>query len=133
MRTYTPRRSVQSFITAADVFGRQHEVDAHDRLAKFFDLARVGHSCGLWISQLFAALGHDFVGHVRRGLHQVDVGFLFEPLLDDFHVQQAEEAAAKAEAQGVAGFRFELEAGIVDRQLVRAHRAASSKSWPSDG
>ena len=27
----------------ADVFDRQHEIHPHDRLAKFFDLAGVGH------------------------------------------------------------------------------------------
>ena len=65
-----------------------------------------------------AGRGDDLVGDVRRRLHQVDVGLLLEPLLHDLHVQQAQEAAAKAEAQGVARLRLEVEAGVVDRQLV---------------
>ena len=83
-----------------------------------------GTFCGLWMSSVSPLRGEDLVGHVRRGLHQVEVGLLLQPLLDDLHVQQAQEAAAEAEAQGVAGFGLELEAGVVDRELRRARRAA---------
>ena len=68
--------------------------------------------------ELLAADGRDFVRDVRRRLHEVDIGILLQPLLHDFHVQQAEEAAAEAEAERVARFGLEFEAGIVDRELV---------------
>ena len=98
-------------------FGGQHEVDLHDRLAEFFDLARVGHLLRIVDPQRFAVRGEDLVGDVRRGLHQVEIGFLLQPLLDDLHVQQAQESAAETEAQGIARLGLELEAGIVDAEL----------------
>ncbi len=68
--------------------------------------------------ELFAGVGRDFVRDVGGGLHEIDVGILLQPLLYDLHVQQAQEAAAEAEAEGVARFGLEFEAGIVDRKLV---------------
>ena len=56
----------------------------------------------------------DFIRDHGRGLDEIEIGFLFESLLDDFHVQQAQEAAAKAKAECLAGFGFEFEAGVVD-------------------
>ncbi len=100
----------------ADGFGGQDEVDAHDRLAKLVDVPRVGHFLRPVDFQLLALLGRDLVGHVGCGLHQVDVGFLLQPLLDDLHVQQPEETAAESESQRVAGLRLEIEARIIDRE-----------------
>ena len=117
----------------ADVLGRQHEAHAHDRLAELFDVALLGHLLRRVDLELFAVVERDLVSHVRRGLHQVDVGLLLEPLLDDLHVQQAQKAAAEAEAQRVARFRLELEAGIVDRAACPSASRSCSKSWPSDG
>ncbi len=57
------------------------------------------------------------IGDVRRRLHQVEIRFAFEPLLDDFHVQQAQESAAEAEAQRIARFGLEFEARVVDAEL----------------
>ena len=79
---------------------------------------RSGTFCGLWTSSVSPLLVVNLVRDVRRGLHQIDIGILLEPLLDDFHVQQAQEAAAEAEAERVARFGLEFEAGIVDRELV---------------
>ena len=52
----------------------------------------------------------DLVGDGRRGLDDLDVELALEPLLDDLHVQQAEEAAAEAEAERVAALGLEGEA-----------------------
>jgi len=41
----------------------------------------------------------DLVDHRRRGRDEVEVELALQPLLDDFEVQQAEEAAAEAEAE----------------------------------
>ena len=49
----------------------------------------------------------DFVGDVGSRLNEVDFVLAFEALLDDLHVQHAEEAAAEAEAEGVGRFRCE--------------------------
>ena len=85
-------------------------------------LRRVGQFAG-GVDALDGAVGQqDFVGDGRGGLDDFDVELALQPFLDDLHVQQAEEAAAEAEAQGVAGFGLEGEAGIVELQPV--HRVA---------
>ncbi len=53
-----------------------------------------------WIDRAVAL--HDLVDHGRRGRDQVLVELALQPLLHDLHVQQAEEAAAKAEAERLA-------------------------------
>ena len=50
------------------------------------------------LAPLAVALEHA-VGDVRRGHDQIEVELALEPLADDLHVQQPEEAAAEAEAE----------------------------------
>ena len=61
--------------------------------------------------------GHA-VEHARRGRDQVHVELALEPLLDDLHVQQPEEAAAEAEAQRRRRLRLEEERRVVQPQLL---------------
>ena len=65
----------------------------------------------------FSHFGHDLVSDVRGGLDQVNVRFAFQSLLNDFHVKETKEAAAKTEAQSIAGFRFKFKTRVVDRKL----------------
>ena len=58
------------------------------------------------------------VQHARRGRDQVHVELALEPLLDDLHVQQAEEAAAEAEAERDRRLRLEEERRVVQPQLL---------------
>ena len=53
----------------------------------------------------------------RRG-DEVEVELALEPLLDDLHVQQAEEAAAEPEAQRDRALGLEGEARVVEVQLL---------------
>ena len=53
----------------------------------------------------------------RRG-DEVEVELALEPLLDDLHVQQAQEAAAEAEAERDRRFRLEADRGVVEVQLL---------------
>ena len=46
-----------------------------------------------------------------------EVVFALEPLLHDVHVQQAEEAAAKAEAQRGGDFRLVVQRRVVELEL----------------
>ena len=55
--------------------------------------------------ELLAVRLEDVVLHRRRGREQVEVELALEPLLDDLHVQQAEEPDAEAEAERVATTR----------------------------
>jgi hypothetical protein len=87
-------------------------------------LARIVGAC-------FARAG--CVDHRWRGGDQIKVVFAGEALLDDLQVEQAQEAAAKAEAQRGAGFHLEAEAGIVEPQLGDRFAQAFSKSAASTG
>ena len=58
------------------------------------------------------------VQHARRGRHQVHVELALEPLLDDLHVQQAEEPAAEPEAERDRRLRLVEERRVVQPQLL---------------
>ena len=79
-----------------------------------------------------AAVGErDVVAHAGRGGDEVELVLALQALLDDLHVQQAEEAAAEAEAERDGAFRLEEEGRVVEAQffervaqqrvLVRVH------------
>jgi hypothetical protein len=57
---------------------------------------------------LAIALDH-LIDHAGRGGDQVLVELALQALLHDFHVQQAQEAAAEAKAQRLRDFRLELQ------------------------
>ena len=69
--------------------------------------------------QDLALASEDLVGDVGGRLDQVEIALALEPLLDDLHVEHAQEAAAEAEAQRVGGLGLEREAGVVERQLLQ--------------
>ena len=58
-----------------------------------------GRSAGLSTLSVSPAVGRDQVLDARRGGDQREVELALEALLDDLHVQQAEEPAAEAEAE----------------------------------
>ena len=51
-------------------------------------------------------------------IEQVEVELALEPLLDDLHVQEPEEAAAEAEAERGRGLRLVEEGRVVEPQLL---------------
>src|SRR3546814_3967569 len=59
----------------------------------------------------------DVVDDARRGGDEIEIIFAGQALLDDLEVEEAEEAAAKAEAQGGRGLHLEAEARIVEAEL----------------
>jgi hypothetical protein len=63
-------------------------------------------------------MGHKaYVGHCRDdGLVKLPL----QPLLDDLHVQHAQEPAAEAKAQRLGGLQFVGQGGVVELQLVHA-------------
>ncbi len=86
------------------------------------DLHHVRHVDRIVNLDLRAVGQRHLVDDARRGRDQVEIEFALQPLLDDFEMQQAQEAAAEAEAERGRGFHFEREAGVVEAQL--AHRRA---------
>ena len=82
------------------------------------DLHHVGH-VGRVVQLLLRAVAQvELVDDGRRGGDEVEVELALQPLLDDFEMQQAEEAAAEAEAERGGGFHLVGEAGVVEAQLA---------------
>ena len=111
-----PRRSLLSSITAPTCsFGTM--IDALTYGSSTSSTSR-GISDGLCTSTSSPALVVHPVGDVRRGDEQVEVELALEPLADDLHVQQAEEAAAEAEAERLRRLRLVEERRVVQLQLL---------------
>ncbi len=64
------------------------------------------------------AADQDVVGDGGGGLDDLDVALAFEAFLDDVHVEEAQEAAAEAEAQGLAVDGGEGEGGVVEGEFL---------------
>ena len=56
----------------------------------------------------------DLVTHARGGGNEVKIELTLQPLLNDFHVEQAEEAAAEAESKRHRAFRLEEKRRIIE-------------------
>ena len=90
---------------------------------RLFDAARCsegsGQREGLSTSIDLAVGEGDLVADAGRGGDEVEIVLALQPLLNDLHVQQAEEAAAEAEAERDGGLRLEGEAGVVEAQFFQ--------------
>ena len=58
------------------------------------------------------------IQHARRGRHEIHVELALEPLLDDLHVQQSEEAAAESKSERRRRFGLEEKRRVVQPQLL---------------
>ncbi len=103
----------------AHVLGGHQDAGHDDGFANFIDmidwrkLRRVVH-------QQFLAVGSKhLVNHSRRRGDQVDAVLALKPLLDNLHVQHAEKATAKAEAQSARGLRLKKQCGVVEAQFLQ--------------
>ena len=54
-----------------------------------------------------AVFGHHAVGYRRRGGNQIEAELALQTVAGNFHVQQAQEAAAETKAEGDGGFGLE--------------------------
>ena len=109
-----PRRSLQSSITAPTYsFGTMTDALMYGSSTSS---TSSGISAGLCTSIQSPSVALDAVGDVRRGHEQVEVELALEPLADDLHVQQAEEAAAEAEAERLRGLGLVEERAVVQLQ-----------------
>ena len=61
----------------------------------------------------------DLVPHARRRRDQVEIVLALQPLLDDLQMQQAQKSAAETKAQRDRALRLEVEARIVQPQLLK--------------
>ena len=92
----------------------------HERLAKFLDLAGIGHLLRVVDDDDFALARQHFVGDVGGRRDQFEIVVAFEALLNDLAVEHAEEAAAEAEAEPFAVLGKIGKAGIVEAKLAQA-------------
>ena len=100
------------------VLGHQ-DGGAADRFAHFLDRRQVRELGRVVDVDDLAVLLHDLEDHRGRGGDQVQVVFALQALLDDLHVQHAEEAATEAEAQGFGAFRLVLQRRVVEGQFLQ--------------
>ena len=87
----------------------------------FFDLhdLRERRQLGRIVHGDLAAIGQvDVEPHAGRSGDEIQIEFPLQPLLDDLHVEQTQEAAAQTEAQRRGGFRLIGEAAVVEAQLL---------------
>ena len=80
------------------VRGREHR-GPHRRLEDLFDLP-LGELRRVRHDHLLAALGHHPVNNRRRGGDDVDTEFAFHAFPHDLQMQQSQEPASEAEAEG---------------------------------
>ncbi len=101
-----PRLPSTNCKNSADVFFAGENGGENYWLFDFFDYALIGPA--RWVidfDQFAIGLG-DFVADAGRGGDQRQIEFAFQALLNNFHVEQAEEAAAKTESEGDGTFGF---------------------------
>ena len=103
----------------ADVIVGGVDVGIDERLLGLDDAGRVGVGRGV-IDDLYRAVGQgQAVLDARRRGDKIEVKLTLQPLGDDFHVQQAQETAAEAKAQGSTGFRLKTQRCIVELQFFQ--------------
>src|SRR6266566_4002928 len=101
----------------ADVFVRAKHVCLYNRFPNFLDHARIGQVRWVVDQQFFAARSQHFIDDTWARGDDVHVVFAPEPFLDDFHVKQTQESAAKSEPKGDGTFRRVNKRGVVQTQL----------------
>jgi len=102
---------------AAEVFVGRHDDGGVDRLLDPVNVAGRRQMGGIFDEQLLARPADDAVTYAGCGGDQVELELPLQPALDDVHVQQAEKAATKAEAQGGGGFGIEPEGAVVELEF----------------
>ena len=115
----TPRFSMHSVITSP-TYSSGTRMFAAMIGSRISAISLTGGSLdGLSTRLTLARIVDDLVDDGRRGGDQVQVVLALQPLLHDLHVQHAEEAAAKTEAQRGRRLRFEVQRRVVQPQLLQ--------------
>ena len=102
----------------AQVGRRGDDGGADEGFLDVVDERLVGHAGGIVHLVHLALLVVNEIGDVGHRRDDVHVELAVEPLLDDLHVEQTQEAAAEAEAQSHRRLGLEGEGGVVELQLL---------------
>src|SRR5262249_13171163 len=84
---------------AAKYLVRAKDISLHNWLADFFDHARIREVRRIVNEQSLTPRRHDLIDHTWGSGDDIHVVLAPESFLNDFHVQQAKEAAAKTETK----------------------------------
>ena len=104
---------LEQFQNLTDVFFARDHSRVDDRFLDLLRLGRIGEFRRTLDHDHFVVRQSDTVPHTGRGGDQIDVELPLEPLLNDFHMQESEKAATKAEAERDRVFGLEVEGAIV--------------------
>ena len=102
---------------SADIFFVGEDGGEDDRLFDLGDFAGIEPARRIVDFDHLAVGLRDLVAHAGSGGDQFEIEFALQALLNDFHVQQAEKAAAEAEAESDGTFRLEEERRIVEAKF----------------
>lgn len=102
----------------AEVLGGGHDVDLDPGLFDEVDVGDVGVAGGVVDLEGFAVVEGETVDDARGGGDDVEVELAGESLKDDLEVEQTEESAAEAEAEGEAALLLDMEGRVVELELV---------------
>ena len=91
---------------SADMLSRCNELDLCERFPKLINDTRIGNFLGIIDADHFAIRFQNLIGHVGGSLNEIDVLFVFETLLHNFHMQHAQKTTAETETEGVTCLRL---------------------------
>ena len=104
-----PRFSSTSLRDSADVLFGGKDGGGDDGLFDLVDERGIGPARRVVDLDDLAVGERDEVAHAGRGDDEIEIVLALQALLNDLHVQQAEEAAAEAEAECGGAFGLEEE------------------------
>ena len=113
----------------AHPFGGDDDGGGGHRFADFADAGGLRQAGGVVDDDCFFVGCFHFAGHAGRGDDNFGVVLAFKALLHDFHMQESEESAAQAEAEGGGFFGFKTEGGVVQAEFFGGGSQALEVVW----
>ena len=98
---------------------RHQDIHVCDRFTHFLDFTGIRHSRRIVDEDNLTAGLHDLIDYGRRGGNQIEIVFAFQPLLNDLHVQHAEEAAAESKTERIGNLGLVKQRCVVQRQFCQ--------------
>ena len=102
-----------------DKLAGHHDFRAYHRLLHMLDqrgIRQVGRICQF---HDFPVCLVYFIDYARRRGHQIQIIFPFQPLLNDFQMQQPQKSAAESKSQSHRGLRLILQGRVIELQLLQ--------------
>ena len=97
----------------SDKFNRRNNLRLDKRLFNFQNTADIRQVARIVNRNRLPVLLINIIADVRYSCHQIEIILSFQPLLNNFFVQQTEESAPVAESKRIRGFRLIKKRGII--------------------